>query len=93
MMRLILALQTVGATGIPSDFNLKSVKPSAPDTIVVTGRRRSQRIEPDAITGEPPLGRAEIAIGNAKADLQVSSQSFGNGTTSQRVMVGIKIPF
>ena len=40
-----------------------------------------------------PLGRAEIAIGNAKADLQVSSQSFGNGTTSQRVMVGIKIPF
>ncbi len=92
MLRLILALQSVDA--IPPDFDLATVKPAAPETIVVTARRQSQRIEREPVSNAPPLGRAEIGLfGNAKADLHVDSQSFGNGTTSKRVMVGVKIPF
>ncbi|MEC3912242.1 hypothetical protein U5A82_17700 [Sphingobium sp. CR2-8] len=42
MLRLVLALQSVGTTGIPPDFDLKKVKPSPDaDAIVVTGRRQS----------------------------------------------------
>lgn len=95
MLRLILALQSVVASDIPPDFNLSKVKPSPdPGAIIVTARRQSQRIERAPLDTEPPLGRAEIGLfGDAKANLHVESQSFGNGTTSQRVMVGIKIPF
>lgn len=96
MLRLILALQSVGGADIPADFDLQKVKPS-PDAnaIVVTARRQSQRIDrsqpPDT---EPPLGRAEFGLfGQAKGNVHVESQGFGNGTTSQRVMVGVKIPF
>ncbi|MDI1294960.1 MAG: hypothetical protein PSY12_03615 [bacterium] len=43
---------------------------------------------------EPPLGRAEMGLfGKVKGNLHVESQTMGNGTTSQRVMVGVKIPF
>ncbi|MFZ2996091.1 hypothetical protein [Sphingobium sp.] len=94
-LHLILTLQTIGTGEIPADFNLKSVKPS-PDSnaIVVTARRPSQRIERTPIDTEPPLGRAEMGLfGDAKANLHIESQSFSNGTTSQRVMVGIKLPF
>ncbi len=95
MLRLILALQSVGATDIPPDFDLKTIRAS-PDAnaIVVTARRQSQRIEREPISTEPPLGRAEIGLfGKVKGNVQVESQSFGNGTTSKRVMVGIKLPF
>jgi hypothetical protein len=95
MLRLVLALQSVGATDIPPDFDLKRVKPS-PDAnaIIVTARRQSQRIEREPINTEPPLGRAEMGLfGDVKASLHVESQGFSNGTTSQRVMVGVKIPF
>lgn len=91
MLCLILALQNVGA--IPPDFDLKSVRPSL-DTIVVTARRQSQRIEPTPVSEEPPLGRAEMGLfGKVKGNLHLESQSMANGTTSQRVMVGVKIPF
>jgi hypothetical protein len=96
MLRLILASQSVGAAEIPADFDLQKVKPS-PDAnaIIVTARRQSQRVDrsepPDT---EPPLGRAEMGLfGKVKGNVHVESQSMGNGTTSQRVMVGVKIPF
>ncbi len=95
MLHLVLALQSVGATDIPPGFDLKTVKPS-PDAnaIIVTARRQSQRVEREPLSTEPPLGRAEMGLfGDVKANLHVESQSFGNGTTSQRVMVGVKIPF
>ncbi|MBZ9648697.1 hypothetical protein K9B33_14190 [Sphingobium sp. 3R8] len=95
MLRLVLALQSVGATDIPPDFDLKRVKPS-PDAnaIIVTARKPSQRVDREPLSIEPPLGRAEIGLfGDVKANLHVESQGFGNGTTSQRVMVGVKIPF
>ncbi|SEQ92487.1 hypothetical protein [Sphingobium sp. YR768] len=96
MLRLILALQSVGAGDIPPDFDLKKMQPS-PDAnaIVVTARRSSQRIEREPVgKAEPPLGRAEFGLfGKVKGNVHAESQSFGNGTTSQRVMVGIKLPF
>lgn len=95
MLRLVLTLQSVGATGIPPDFDLKKVQPSPDaDTIVVTARKQNHRIDREPADTEPPLGRAEIGLfGDAKANLHVESQSLGNGTTSQRVMVKVKIPF
>ncbi len=97
MLRLILALQTIGAvdaTTIPSGFDLKKVKPSEDGSIVVTGRRQSQRIERAPISEEPPLGRAEIGLlGKARANVHLESQGMGGGATSNRVMVGIKMPF
>jgi hypothetical protein len=94
MLRLILALQAIGGAEIPPDFDLKKVKPSPDANAIVVTARRSQRIEREPINTEPPLGRAEIGLfGDVKADLHVESQSFGNGTTSTRVMVGIKLPF
>ncbi|WP_420144627.1 hypothetical protein [Sphingobium sp.] len=97
MLRLMMALQSVsaGAGDIPADFDLKKVKP-APDAnaIVVTGRRQSQRVERAPLNTEPPLGRAEFGLfGQAKGNVHVESRSFGNGTTSQRLMVGVKVPF
>lgn len=97
ILRLMMALQSIGAGAgdIPADFDLKSVKPS-PDAnaIIVTGRHQSQRVEREAVSTEPPLGRAETGLfGKVKGNLHVESQSFGNGTTSQRVMVGVKVPF
>ncbi len=90
MLRLILALQ-----GVPADFDLRTVRPTAPpDAIVVTARRQSQRIEREPVGIEPPLGRAEFRLfGNVKGNVHVESQSFGNGTTSKRVMVSVKVPF
>ena len=95
VLHRVLALQSVGAPTIPPDFDLKKVRP-APDAnaIIVTGRRQSQRVDREPISAEPPLGRAEMGLfADVKANLHVESQSFGNGTTSQRVMVGVKIPF
>lgn len=97
MLHLILALQSAGAADIPADFDLRMVKPS-PDAnaIVVTARRQSQRVDndPDPSNTEPPLGRAEMGLfGKVKGNVHVESQGMANGTTSQRVMVGVKIPF
>lgn len=98
MLRLLMILQTVGAVSgnpISSDFDLKDVK-STPEagSIVVTARKRSQRIEREPASEEPPLGRAEMRLfGKAKANVHVESADMGNGATSQRVMVGMKIPF
>lgn len=95
MLRFLLLLQAVGSGDIPADFDLAKVKPS-PDSnaIVVTARRPGQRIEREPVSNEPPLGRAEIRLfGNVKGNVHVESEGFGNGTVSQRVMVGIKLPF
>lgn len=97
MLRLLMALQSVGGTDIPPDFDLKKVQPAPdPNAIVVTGRRQSQRVDRDmlATSDEPPLGRAETTLfGRVKGNVHVESQGMANGTTSQRVMVGIKLPF
>ncbi|MEA3390640.1 hypothetical protein [Sphingobium sp. CCH11-B1] len=95
MLRFLLLLQAVGSGDIPADFDLAKVKPS-PDSnaIIVTARRPGQRIEREPVSNEPPLGRAEIRLfGNVKGNVHVESEGFGNGTVSQRVMVGIKLPF
>lgn len=97
MLRLILALQSLGAADIPADFDLKKVERAPdPNAIVVTARRQSQRVDREmlATSDEPPLGRAETPLfGKVKGNVHVESQAMGNGTTSQRVMVGIKLPF
>lgn len=97
MLRLLMALQSVGGTDIPPDFDLQKVQPAPnPNAIVVTGRRRDERVEREvaATSDEPPLGRAETTLfGKVKGNVHVESQTMGNGTTSQRVMVGIKLPF
>lgn len=94
---LILALQgaaAMDATAIPPDFDLKRVQPSEDGSIVVTARRQSQRIEPQPISEEPPLGRAETGLfGKVRANVHVESQALAGGATSNRVMVGIKMPF
>ena len=47
-----------------------------------------------ATSDEAPLGRAETTLfGKVKGNVHVESQGMANGTTSQRVMVGIKLPF
>ncbi|QGP80223.1 hypothetical protein GL174_08420 [Sphingobium sp. CAP-1] len=96
MLRLMMALQSAGAGDIPADFDLKKVQPAADaSAIVVTAQRRNQRIERAPPPGtEPPLGKAEFRLfGQVKANVHAESQGFANGTTSQRVMVGIKLPF
>jgi len=95
MLRLIIALQSVGTGEIPPDFDLAKVQPATdPSAIVVTGRRDSQRVERQPVTDEPPLGRAEFGLlGKAKANIHVESAGMAGGATSQRVMVGIKLPF
>mgnify|MGYP006194897645 CR=1 FL=1 len=46
MLRLLMALQSVGGTDIPPDFDLQKVQPAPnPNAIVVTGRRRECRFE------------------------------------------------
>lgn len=99
MVRLLMALQGAAAAQTPIapiDYDLRRA-PSVKETgaIVVTARRRSQRIDPAPPPDtEPPLGRAEMGLfGKVRANVHVASESFGNGTTSQRVMVGIKLPF
>jgi hypothetical protein len=95
MLHLILALQSISGPDIPPDFDLRKVNPS-PDAnaIVVTARRQSQRIEREPASDEPPLGRAEIGLfGEAKANLHVENHELGAAGSSQRVMVGVKIPF
>ncbi|MDX3899620.1 MAG: hypothetical protein QHC40_03770 [Sphingobium sp.] len=96
MVRLLIALQSAAAVPIaPIDFDLKKAPPPDNGAIVVTGRRLSQRVEREPEeTGEPPLGRAEIGLfGKVRANVHVESQSFPNGSTSPRVMTGIKMPF
>jgi hypothetical protein len=97
MLRLLMALQSVGGTDIPPDFDLQNVQPApSPNAIVVTGRRRDERVDREVVatSEEPPLGRAETTLfGKVKGNVHVESQTLANGMTSQRVMVGIKLPF
>ena len=97
MLRLLMALQSVGGTDIPPDFDLQKVQPAPnPNAIVVTGRRRDERVEREvaATSEEPPLDRAKTTLfGKVKGNVHVESQTMANDTTSQRVMVGIKLPF
>ncbi|WP_066516649.1 hypothetical protein [Sphingobium cloacae] len=97
VFHLILALQGTGsvdAPAIPPDFDLQHVKASEDSAIIVTGRRTSQRIERAPVSEEPPLGRAEVGLfGKARADVHVESHSLAGGAISNRVMVGIKMPF
>ncbi len=96
MVRLLIALQSAAVVPIaPIDFDLRKAPPTDSGAIVVTGRRLSQRVErqPEE-TGEPPIGRAEIGLfGKVRANVHAESESFSNGSTSQRVMIGIKMPF
>jgi hypothetical protein len=98
MVRLLMALQSAsGATTpiLPIDYDLRKA-PAATDkgAIVVTGRRASQRIEREPVSTEPPLGRAEMGLfGKVKGNVHVESQSFGNGSSANRAMVTIKVPF
>lgn len=96
-----MVLQTVGAVGavasdpVASDFDLKKVEAtSEAASIVVTARRRNQRIEREPVSEEPPLGRAEMGLfGKVKANVHLDSEGMAGGATSQRGMVGVKIPF
>jgi hypothetical protein len=98
MRVLLFALQGVGAPGAMAevDFDLRKlpVATAAPGEIIVTGRRRSQRIEqlPDIPPDTVP--RAEMGIaGKLRGGVSVQQQSFGNGTVSNRAMVTLKLPF
>lgn len=95
MLRLLFALQSAGGVdAIPSTFDLKNQPPADVSAIIVTGRRRSQRIEREPLSAEPPLGRAEMGLfSKVKANVHVESAGMAGGATSQRVMVGVKIPF
>jgi hypothetical protein len=98
MVRLLMSLQGAAAAAapiVPLDYDLRKTPPSADaGGIVVTGRRLSQRVEREPLSTEPPLGRAEMGLfGKVKGNVHVESQSFGNGTTSTRAMVTLKVPF
>lgn len=98
MVRLLMSLQSAAAAAapiVPIDYDLRKAPVSTDmDGIVVTGRRPGQRIEREAQSSEPPLGRAEVGLfGKVKGNIHVESQSFGNGTTSTRAMVTVKVPF
>lgn len=93
MVRLFVLLQAVGTP--PSDFDLRNVRPSLDaNAIVVTARRSSQRIEREPVSKEPPLGRAEVPLfGKVKGNVHLDSETLAGGAVSQRVMVGVKLPF
>lgn len=95
MLSLILVLQSVGATDIPVDFDLKRVRRSAPEgAIVVTGRRLDQRIERLPESEEPLLPRAEFGLaGKARIDFHGEGGQSANGAAPPRAMVRVKVPF
>ncbi|MDF0544529.1 hypothetical protein PX699_19425 [Sphingobium sp. H39-3-25] len=98
MRVLLFALQGVGASGAMADidFDLRKVPvtTAAPGEIIVTGRRRDQRIAPLPDIPPDTVPRAEMGIaGKLRGGVVVQQQSFGNGTVSNRAMVTLKLPF
>lgn len=69
----------------------------APAAIVVCGRRRSGGAYPmeemERLYAQEPLVAEIGLIGNARARAYVQSVEFPNGQVSNRVMIGIKLPF
>lgn len=89
----------------PIDFDLARVQPADPaadcgrpggSEIVVCGRRKPYAYPLDKMAKiyEPKPLRAEKDLGNgATADVHVEQAEIGPGMKSNRIMVGIKLPF
>jgi hypothetical protein len=100
IVRFLMALQSAGALAaspliMPLDFDLRSAPRMKDGDIVVTARRRNQRIDPLLKEdGVPPIGRAETRLfGKVRAGVDVTSREIAPGLTSVPVMVTFKIPF
>ena len=103
---LLVGLQVAIARPVPMDFDLAKYKPSescesvSPYDVVVCGRRHVDRnriypIEGDYETGpfmaQTRIGGMNVGIAGERKDF--SQDSAHNGMVSNRMMVGIKIPF
>ncbi len=103
---LLLGLQVAIAAPVPTDFDLAKYRPSpscesvSPYDVVVCGRRHADRNRLYPIEGDYETGpfMAQTNIGNMKAGIagerkDFSQDSAHNGMVSNRIMVGLKIPF
>jgi hypothetical protein len=89
----------------PIDFDLAKVKPADPcddraqgqgSEIVVCGHRKpyAYPLEAMAKIYEPKPLRAQVGLGHgATGDVHVEQVELGPGLKTNRVMVGIKLPF
>ena len=81
----------------PSLARLRDCAAGAPAAIVVCGRRRSGGAYPmeemERLYARGPLVAETGLIGNARARAYVESVAFPGGQISNRVMIGIKLPF
>ena len=101
---LMLALQALAPITAPAvaAFDLGAVVPrkdcaSNAEEIVVCGSpgdagKYRLRLVPSAEFDEKPLS-ATMRIGNASAGLHGATETFPNGSVSNRVMVTVKVPF
>lgn len=99
IVRLLMALQSAGAASsappiIPLDFDLRAAPRMKDGDIVVTARRKDQRIDPLPEDDGPPMGRAETGVfGKVRAGVNVESREVAPGLISNRAMATFKIPF
>jgi len=100
MLSLLLVLQAavVGEPFADIEFDLREAAASRvpDDAIVVTGRRRAERIPLDARASPQAEGlpRAETGlIGKSRIGAQVEQHSLAAGASSNRMMVKVKVPF
>ncbi len=102
MIALLLALQEASANAPPPavleiHFNLAHLPPPSPgpNDIVITGRRRSNRLEPlPDVPDEVYIPRAEFSpFGRTRLSADFTPTLFSNGTVSNRMMATLKLPF
>ena len=105
-LTLLLGLQVAIAPTAPIDFDLAKYRPSVsceskgPFDVVVCGRRHADRNRLLPIEGDYETGpfMAQTRIGGMDAGIAGEVKNFSegsahNGMVSQRMMVGLKIPF
>lgn len=97
-MAVLLIVQAIAAIAAPGA--LRSAQPAActgsADEIVVCGRRTEDeqfRLRPLPPRFEPAPLRATTGLGSGTLGIEGEQQSFGNGATSQRLMLKLKLPF
>lgn len=97
-LALMLIVQASAATAAPGDLRLAQPRAciGSGDEIVVCGRRSEDeqfRLRPLPPSFEPAPLRATMGLGSGTLGVEGEQQSFANGSTSQRVMLKLKLPF
>ena len=100
MIALMLAMQETSAA-MPApimleiDFDLAHPPKhkASPEDIVVTGRRRSQRLPPLPDLREDILPPAQVKLGGGVLAVTGEAKPLPGGVTSKRIMLGWKLKF